>query len=125
MSTPTPSGSKEQNGQPKESQLTPSELEAQQHRRGIEEKAEVLEHGDENWLHGSTANSIVVDWDGENDPANPMNWSKAKRISQVVLVSAITMVTLVLISVSSLPLFANESATVHLRPQCWLQGLSS
>ncbi|PMD43141.1 MFS general substrate transporter [Hyaloscypha variabilis F] len=44
-------------------------------------------------LHEGTASEFVVDWDGENDPANPMNWPKNKRILQVVFASAITMVT--------------------------------
>jgi hypothetical protein len=41
----------------------------------------------------TSSNRILVDWDGENDPENPLNWSKSKRISQVILVSAITLVT--------------------------------
>jgi hypothetical protein len=78
---------------------------------------------DEISLHNSDA--IIVDWDGENDPANPMNWSKAKRISQVVLVSAITMVTLVFtLRVSLILNFAKNSAIVHLQQRCLLQVLT-
>jgi hypothetical protein len=31
----------------------------------------------------------VVDWDSPNDPENPMNWPKWKRIGHVALVSII------------------------------------
>jgi hypothetical protein len=71
---------------------TPRELEAQQK---IEDASAEKASCDEDSLHVGTASNFVVDWDGPNDPANPMNWSKSKRISQVVLVSAITMVTFV------------------------------
>jgi hypothetical protein len=85
---------------------TPSELEAQQGTQIIEEKAIGIERGDDNSLREGSPNTMVVDWDGESDPTNPMNWSKTKRISQVVLVSAITMVTLVHPLISSLSQFA-------------------
>lgn len=71
--------------------LTPNELEAQRsgqpsiHGDGEEEKNDTD--------GGDTSGRILVDWDGEDDPANPLNWSKTKRISQVVLISAITMLT--------------------------------
>lgn len=29
----------------------------------------------------------IVDWDGPNDPANPRNWSKARKMLNVSLVS--------------------------------------
>jgi hypothetical protein len=78
---------------------------------------------DEISLHNSDA--IIVDWDGENDPANSMNWSKAKRISQVILVSAITMVTLVFtLRVSLILNFVKNSAIVHLQQRCLLQVLT-
>ena len=32
--------------------------------------------------------SHIVDWDGPDDPQNPRNWSKAFRITHVLLVSA-------------------------------------
>ena len=40
----------------------------------------------------SKTNSNVVDWDGPNDAANPLNWSKSIRIGHVVLVSIITLI---------------------------------
>ncbi|MCJ1400067.1 hypothetical protein MMC11_003270, partial [Xylographa trunciseda] len=33
----------------------------------------------------------IVDWDGPEDPANPLNWPKSVRIGHVVLVSLITL----------------------------------
>ena len=73
--------------------LTPSELEAQQDKTNTGSASLDAAPGHEDSLHEGTAIEFVVDWDGENDLANPMNWSKNKRILQVVLVSAITMVT--------------------------------
>ncbi|KAI8652917.1 MFS domain-containing protein [Fusarium keratoplasticum] len=35
----------------------------------------------------------VVDWDGPDDPANPHNWSRARKGGTIALVSAITFVT--------------------------------
>ena len=35
----------------------------------------------------------IVDWDGPSDPANPMNWSKSKRMAIIALTSSITFVT--------------------------------
>lgn len=37
--------------------------------------------------------SQVVDWDGEDDPENPLNWSRTKKWSTILLVSYITFVT--------------------------------
>ncbi|TVY58990.1 MFS transporter prlG [Lachnellula cervina] len=34
----------------------------------------------------------LVDWDGPEDPANPMNWPKSKRMGHVTLISLITLV---------------------------------
>ena len=36
--------------------------------------------------------SNTVDWDGPDDPANPMNWSASFRVGNVVLVSAMTLI---------------------------------
>jgi hypothetical protein len=35
----------------------------------------------------------IVDWDGPNDPANPQNWPRKKKVITVVLVSSVTFVT--------------------------------
>jgi len=93
MSTPVNPGFFEQTKQSKETIPTPSELEAQQPTQKFDDKSVKEEREHEDSLHEAIASTIAVDWEGENDPANPMNWSKTKRISQVVLVSAITMVT--------------------------------
>lgn len=87
---------------------TPSDMEAQQD-RGIADDpsfVKVLSEGDS--VGEGQRSRFVVDWDGENDPANPMNWPKNKRILQVILVSAITMVTLVFNFELSLSNFANK-----------------
>lgn len=35
----------------------------------------------------------VVDWEGPDDPSNPMNWSSSKKIASIGLVSLITMLS--------------------------------
>ena len=37
-------------------------------------------------------NPNVVDWDGPNDSANPLNWSKSIRTGHVALISIITLI---------------------------------
>ena len=38
------------------------------------------------------ANPKIVDWNGPNDSANPLNWSKSIRIGHVALISIITLI---------------------------------
>lgn len=46
---------------------------------------------------GSTDQSItdpnIIDWDGPNDPENPMNWTEKKKWTNIGLMSFITLVT--------------------------------
>lgn len=35
----------------------------------------------------------VVDWDGPNDPENPMNWSEKKKWLNIATLSILTLVT--------------------------------
>ena len=35
----------------------------------------------------------LVDWDGQDDPANPLNWSSVKKIAAIGIVSLITMLS--------------------------------
>ena len=35
----------------------------------------------------AVADPNIVDWDGPNDPANPRNWSKRRKMLNVMLVS--------------------------------------
>ena len=39
------------------------------------------------------ADTNIVDWDGPDDPRNPMNWPKRARITCVALTSAVTFIT--------------------------------
>ncbi|TAQ90983.1 hypothetical protein B7494_g734 [Chlorociboria aeruginascens] len=39
----------------------------------------------------ATTDPNLVGWDGDNDPANPMNWSEFKKYSNVLMVSLITL----------------------------------
>lgn len=35
----------------------------------------------------------IVDWDGPDDPANPMNWGATKKNTAIAIASAVTFVT--------------------------------
>jgi hypothetical protein len=35
----------------------------------------------------------IIDWDGPEDPENPLNWPRRKRVSHVALVSIITFIS--------------------------------
>ena len=35
----------------------------------------------------------IVDWDGLDDPANPLNWSSAKKLAAIGIVSLVTMLS--------------------------------
>jgi hypothetical protein len=64
--------------------------------------------------------SDLVDWDGEDDPQNPMNWSNTRKYLIIALVSTITFVTYGLqIQIFPLLLEANLSVKIfriyHLR----------
>lgn len=38
-------------------------------------------------------NRNVVDWDGPDDPENPLNWSQAKKWANIATISSITLIT--------------------------------
>jgi hypothetical protein len=38
---------------------------------------------------------FVVDWDGDDDPANPLNWPSRKKGLNILLLSCLTFVTYV------------------------------
>lgn len=40
--------------------------------------------------HGATAN--IVDWDGPNDAANPINWPSRKRWSHIIIVAILGLI---------------------------------
>jgi hypothetical protein len=42
---------------------------------------------------GSTTDPNIVDWDGPDDPENPMNWPTSKKIANIGLVSLITLLS--------------------------------
>ncbi|GME46663.1 putative mfs multidrug protein [Neofusicoccum parvum] len=43
--------------------------------------------------HSNDADPNIVDWDGPNDPENPMNWTDKKKWTNIALLSIITLVT--------------------------------
>jgi hypothetical protein len=44
-------------------------------------------------LEKTPKDTNVVDWDGPEDPANPINWPLAKKIAAISIVSLITMLS--------------------------------
>ncbi|KAK5634254.1 hypothetical protein RRF57_009968 [Xylaria bambusicola] len=38
----------------------------------------------------SSSDEVIVDWEGPDDPANPLNWSSARKTFIITLVSAVT-----------------------------------
>ena len=51
---------------------------------------------DHNDLEGQLLNdSDIVDWNGPDDPENPMNWRKWKKTATIVLLCGVRMVTYV------------------------------
>lgn len=59
------------------------------------ERGQIGEKGEK----GQTGENVVahekVDWDGPDDPANPMNWPTGKKAAQLVLMAANTFITYV------------------------------
>ena len=55
-----------------------------------EEKADPTELADEKKV---VDDPNVVDWDGPNDPANPLNWPTAKKVAALSLISFITLLS--------------------------------
>ena len=42
---------------------------------------------------GESHDPNIVDWDGPDDPNNPVNWSMKKKVAATVVISSITFVT--------------------------------
>lgn len=49
----------------------------------------------------------LVDWDGPNDPANPRNWSKARKMLNIALVSLSVLYSYV--RTNSIPICSNST----------------
>lgn len=49
--------------------------------------------GDAPWKDGKEAvGDNIVDWDGPDDPDNPLNWPGRKSFGHVIIVAALSMV---------------------------------
>lgn len=44
-------------------------------------------------MHEEAKDKNIVGWDGENDPANPLNWTKRRKWNHVAIVALINFVT--------------------------------
>ena len=41
----------------------------------------------------SLPNPNIVDWDGPDDPENPLNWASSKKLATIAIVSCVTMLS--------------------------------
>jgi hypothetical protein len=61
---------------------------------GISERSSLLRNGDAPLQGGyegfGGVDDNIVMWDGDDDPANPMNWTERKKWSQVTIVAVFT-----------------------------------
>ena len=42
---------------------------------------------------GEETDPTIVDWDGPDDPANPMNWPEGRKWGLIAVLAAVTLVT--------------------------------
>ena len=42
---------------------------------------------------GSQQDPNIVDWDGPNDPENPLNWPTSKKVTAIGVISLITLLS--------------------------------
>lgn len=45
--------------------------------------------------NGKEKDPNIVDWDGPDDPENPMNWSRRKKITAIVIVAVLAFLSYV------------------------------
>jgi hypothetical protein len=67
---------------------------------------------DEPSVEQNTGDPNVVDFDGPDDPENPMNWSTPKKTAAIAVVSLMTLLSCVLLF-SSLILANSSSMQSH------------
>ena len=72
----------------------PSEPEGSVYERDVENQS----HHESNRLDIATPEKApkdpnIVNWDGPDDPENPLNWSSAKKFGAISIVSLITMLS--------------------------------
>ena len=72
------------NGKPSDTETVVPPSEVLTLVEGIDEKEE---------LHNEAIDQNIVGWDGDNDPANPLNWTKRKKWTHVSIVALINFVT--------------------------------
>jgi hypothetical protein len=52
-----------------------------------------IEQGEKGEIVSDVVAQEKVDWDGPDDPENPMNWTTRKKMQQLVLMAANTFIT--------------------------------
>ena len=63
------------------------------HEKDLERDAQSIASSVRGASDSTTARDpTVVDWDGPDDPANPMNWPLSQKAAAIAIVSAITFV---------------------------------
>jgi hypothetical protein len=53
----------------------------------------VAENDEKEGMHTEAEDQNIVGWDGDKDPANPLNWTKTKKWNHVAIVALINFVT--------------------------------
>jgi hypothetical protein len=70
---------------------------------------------------GESEESYLVDWDGPNDPANPLNWSLKLKGTNCVIISFYTFITYETMT-SYRPSSDLIKPTAHWHPRCLHQA---
>lgn len=70
----------------------------------------------------AAVNPSVVDWDGPDDPQNPMNWSSGLKWGNVAVISSVTFLTYVdfhsFFKVRADSILLKATGIFHVRPRC-------
>ncbi len=65
----------------------------QQHIRGLDAEKAGSTKSDGTIMFEKDADSSIVDWDGPNDPDQPLNWSPLKKWVNILAISSLTLLT--------------------------------
>ena len=84
------SAEREKRIEPTTATILPSESQSPPFDHDTEPSSEVTDKKDED------SDPNIVDWDGPDDPENPMNWSQSKKNVNIFLVSVFTFLTWVI-----------------------------
>jgi len=70
-----------------------SRPESDAYKQDVENKISIDDKGFEPEDEKASENPDIIDWDGPDDPANPMNWPFSKKFAAIGTVSFITLLS--------------------------------